>query len=151
MRVYKITPLEKKSIHYVAEMYRDNEDGSISWFNVEDHYRWGQGFIPEDMDCNLPYEDDDTAYCDPNAGWGAELEDGVAQFFEFSDDISEQEQEEIRQAFYDGGIGWLHDGEHEWQFEDDAIIVTGPFKVDLYEEDGTLVQEGVGLRSRTAA
>ena len=54
MRVYRITPLEKKSIFIVYEMFRENDDGSISWFNVEDHYRWGQGFVEEDMDCYLP-------------------------------------------------------------------------------------------------
>ena len=147
-KVYLIKPLEKKSIHYVAEMYRENSDGSISWFNVEDHYRWGQGFIPEDMDCNLPYEGDDTAYCNPSAGWGAELDDGVACFFEFSDDISEEEQEAIKNAFYEGGQGWLHEGDHDWQFEDDAIIVIGPFQVSLCDEDGTVIEENVKLRAR---
>ena len=145
-RVYRITPLEKKSIYYIAEMYRENSNGTISWFNVEDHYRWGQGFIEEEMDCNLPREGDNVAYCDPNAGWGAELDDGVAQNFEFSDDITAQEQEEIREAFYTGGLGWLHEGEHDWQFEDDAIIVLGPFQIDLCEADGTVVEENVPPR-----
>lgn len=147
-QVYRITPLEKKSIYYIAEMFRENDDGSTSWFNVEDHYRWGQGFIDKDMDCNLPYQDDNTVYCDPTAGWGSELDDGIAQNFEFSDDITEQEQEEIKQAFYDGGQAWLHEGEHNWQFEDDAIIVLGPYKVDLCEQDGTIVEENIKLKAR---
>jgi hypothetical protein len=147
-KLYRITPLEKKSIHYVAEMYRENPDGSISWFNVEDHYRWGQGFIGEDMDCNLPYQGDDTAYCDPNAGWGAELDDQVAVWFEFSEDLSEDEQQAIKDAFYEGGWSWLHDGEHEWQIEDDSIVVIGPFKVDLCEDDGTIIEENITLRQR---
>ena len=147
-KVYRITPLEKKSIYYIAEMYRDNPDGSTSWFNVEDHYRWGQGFIEEDMDCNLPYEGDDTAYCNPNAGWGADLQDGVARWFEFSDDISEEEQQQIRDAFDEGEVGWLHDGDHEWQFEDDAIVVLGPFQVDLCEDDGTVIEENIKLKTR---
>ena len=36
MSHYTITPLEKKSIYIVYEMFRENDDGSISWFNVED-------------------------------------------------------------------------------------------------------------------
>lgn len=147
-KVYRITPLEKKSIYYKAEMFRENANGTISWFNVEDHYRWGQGFIEEDMDCNLPYEGDDTVYCNPNAGWGSELEDGVAQWFEFSDDIGEEEQEQIREAFYEGSWGWLHDGEHDWQIEDDYIIVLGPFKVDICEDDGNVIEENVKLKPR---
>ncbi len=145
MNVYKITPLEKKSIYYAAEMYRKKEDGSVSWFNVEDHYRWGQGFISEDMDCNLPSSNDDIAYCDPMAGWGAELDDQVAVFFEFSEDISEEEQEEIKNAFYEGGQGWLHDGDHDWQLEDDAIVVIGPHRVDFCTEDGVVIREHIEL------
>jgi hypothetical protein len=146
-KVYRITPLEKKSIYYGAEMYRNNPDGTISWFNVEDHYRWGQGFIEEDMAVNLPRADEDTAYCDPNAGWGAELEDGVAQVFEFSDDLTDEEKIEVEEAFRDGGLGWLLDGDHDWEIEDDYIVVLGPFKVDLCESNGTVIEENVKLRT----
>jgi len=147
-QVYRIRPLEKKSISAVYEMFRENDDGSTSWFNVEDHYRWGQGFVEADMDINLPYEGDDTAYCKNDCGWGAELDDQVACFFEFSDDISEEEQQEIKDAYYEGGAGWLYDGEHDWQFEDDSIVIAEPFQVDLCEEDGTVVEENVKLRTR---
>ena len=43
MEHYTITPLEKKSISIRYEMYRDNDDGTQSWFNIDDHYRWGKG------------------------------------------------------------------------------------------------------------
>ena len=147
-RVYRIRPLEKKSISAVYEMFRDNPDGSTSWFNVEDHYRWGQGFIEEDMSANLPYQDSKTSYCDPRAGWGAELDDSVACHFEFSDDITEEEQQAIKDAYSEGGAGWLYEGNHNWEFEDDAIIVIAPFQVDLCEEDGTVVEENVKLEPR---
>jgi hypothetical protein len=147
-RVYRITPLEKKSIYAHYEMYRSNADGSTSWFNIDDSYRWGTGFIEEDMDCNLPYRDDDTAYCDPNVGWGAELEDRVSCFFEFSDDLSDLEKQVIEDAYYEDGIGWLYDGEHEWEEEDSSIVVQGPFKVDLCEDDGTVLEENFELKTR---
>lgn len=148
MRVYRITPLEKKSISITYEMYRENVDNSISWFNIEDSYRWGQGFIDEDMDANLPYQDSKTAVCDPRSGWGAELDDSVYCEFEFSEDISEQEQEEIKQAYYEGGAAWLFDGEHEWQEEHSYIEVLAPFRVDLCESDGTVIKENCELESR---
>ena len=146
--VYRITPLEKKSISAVYEMFRENADGSTSWFNIEDHYRWGQGFIEADMDINLPYEGDDTAYCKNDCGWGSELEDGIACYFEFSDDITEEEKAAIEKAYYEGGLGWLFDGEHEWQFEDDAIVILAPFRVDLCEDDGTVIEENIKLKTR---
>ena len=148
MAVYLIKPLEKKSVVYHVEMYRHNKDGSISWFNIDETYRWGQGFIEEDMVCNLPYDDSDVVYCDPNAGWGAELDDSCACWFEYSDDIPDEEKEAIESAYHEGGAGWLFDGEHEWQKEDSALHVLGPFSVSLVEEDGTVIEENVKLRNR---
>ena len=148
MAVYLIKPLEKKSVVYHVEMFRENKDGSISWFNLDETFRWGQGFIEQDMDCNLPYKDSDLAYCDPHAGWGSELDDSCACWFEFSDDIAEEEQEAIKEAYYEGGAGWLFDGEHEWQEEDSAIHVLAPFQVSLVEDDGTIIEENVVLKDR---
>jgi hypothetical protein len=148
MSVYLIKPLEKKSVVWHVEMFRENADGSISWFNLDETFRWGQGFIESDMDCNLPYEDSELAYCDPHAGWGSELDDSCACWFEFSDDITEEEQEAIKEAYYEGGAGWLFDGEHEWQEEDTAIHVLAPFQVSLCEDDGTIIEENVKLKTR---
>ena len=148
MRVYRITPLEKKSITAHYEMFRENPDGTISWVNIDDMYRWGQGFIPEDMDMNLPYVDDHTVYCDPTAGWGPELEDNVACYFEFSDDFTKEDKQNFESAYHEGGAGWLYDGEHDWQEEDSSIIVLGPYRVDLCEEDGTVVEADVKMKDR---
>jgi hypothetical protein len=147
-RVYLIKPLEKKSVVYHVEMFRENADGSISWFNIDDTYRWGQGFIEEDMDCNLPYKDDKIAYTRNDAGWGAELDDSCACNFEFSDDITEEEQEEIKEAYYEGGAAWLFDGEHDWQEEDTSIEIYAPFQISLCEEDGTVIEENIELKPR---
>lgn len=147
-RVYLIKPVDKKSIVYHVEMFRENVDGSISWFNLDETYRWGQGFIEGDMDCNLPWEEDTVAYCKPNVGWGCELEDSINIEFEFSDDINEEEQEEIRQAYYEGGAGWLFDGMHNWQEEDSAIHIYGPYEISLCEDDGTVIEENVKLKPR---
>lgn len=146
--VYRVLPLEKKSISWEIEMYRTNADGSISWFNISDHYRWGQGFIEEDMDCNLPYKGDDTVYCKNDCGWGAELDDQHSCWFEYSDDISNEEKEAIETAYHEGGAGWLFDGDHEWQVEDDYIIITKPYQIDLCNEDGSVIEENIKLKTR---
>ena len=147
-RVYVIKPLEKKSIVYHVEMYRKNPDGSISWFNLDETYRWGQGFIEEDLDCNLPWEGDKVAYCKPDVGWGCEFDDSISVDFEFSDDLSEEEQESIREAYYEGGGGWLYDGDHEWQEEDAAVHIWGPYQVDFCESGGTIIEENIKLKPR---
>lgn len=147
-RVYLIKPLEKKSIQWCAEMYRQNDDGSISWFNMTETYRWGQGFIEEDMDCNLPWEGDDIAYCKNDCGWGSEFEDSTYIEWEFSDDLLESDQQDIKDAYYEGGAGWLFDGEHDWGVEDDYVIVYAPYQISLCDEDGTVIKEQVKLKKR---
>jgi hypothetical protein len=155
--VYLIKPLHKKSICWHIEMFRDNADGSISWFNIDDHYRWGQGFVEEDMDCNLPLEGDLQAHAKMDCGWGAELDDQHACWFEFSDDITEEEQERIKKCYLEGdgdleweraGAAWLYEGNHEWQFEDDYLVIDAPYQVSLCEDDGTVIEENVKLRTR---
>jgi len=141
MPVYLIKPLEKKSVVYHVEMYRNNADGSISWFNIDETYRWGQGFIEEDMDCNLPWEGDPVAYTKPDVGWGCEFDDGISCYFEFSDDMTDDEKEAIEQAYYDGGAGWLYDGEHDWQEEDSAVHIIAPYQVSLCADDGEIIEE----------
>lgn len=152
---YRITPLEKKSISITYEMFRENTDGTISWFNVEDHYRWGRGFLAEDMDVNLGFSGDAQQYCKAEDGEfeGCEFEDQHACWFEFSNDIGEEEQEEIKRMYLEGdedgrgGAGWIHEGEHEWQIEDDYVIVLGPYKVEFCDENGEVIREVV-LRTR---
>ena len=146
--VYCIKPLEKKSISWRVEMYRENEDGSISWFNMEELYRWGQGFIEEELDCNLPWKGDNSAHCRTDAGWGCEFEDSISIDWEFSDDIPELEQQEIKESYYEGGAAWLFDGEHDWQTEDDYVIVLAPFSVDYASDNGDIINENVELRER---
>ena len=147
-KVYCIKPLEKKSISWRVEMYRANDDGSTSWFNMEELYRWGQGFIEADMDSNLPYKDSTLVYCKTNVGWGCEFDDSISIDWEFSDDIPELEQQEIKELYYGGGAGWLFDGEHDWQTEDDYVIVLAPFSVDYANDNGDIINENVELKER---
>jgi hypothetical protein len=146
-KVYRIKPLEKKSIVYHVEMFRENEDGTISWFNLDETYRWGQGFIEEDMDVNLPWEGDPIAYCKPEPGWGCEFDDNISVEWEFSDDISEMEQQELKELYYEGGASWLPIV-HTWQEEDVAVLVYGPYQIDLCEDDGTVIEENVKPKPR---
>jgi hypothetical protein len=83
-----------------------------------------------------------------DCGWGAELDDQHACWFEYSDDFTDEQKEEFETAYHEGGAGWLFDGEHEWQFEDDYLIIDAPYQVSLCEDDGTVIEENVKLRTR---
>ena len=100
------------------------------------------------MDCNLPYEGDTQAYCKNDCGWGSELEDGVACYFEYSDDFTDEQKEAFETSYHEGGAGWLFDGEHDWQVEDDYLVISAPYQVSLCEEAGTVIEENVKLKPR---
>jgi hypothetical protein len=151
MSVYLIKPLEKKSVQWVVEMFRQNDNDTVSWFTMRETYRWGQGFIEEDLDCNLPWKEDDIAYARTDCGWGCEFDDSIGIEWEFSDDITETEQQEIKESYYEGGAAWLFDGEHEWGVEDDQVVIYAPFEISLCEDDGTVIEENIKLKPRPAA
>jgi hypothetical protein len=100
------------------------------------------------MGYNLPYDDDKIAYTKQDIGWGCEFDDSISVDWEFSDDISKLEQQELKELYYEGGAGWLYDGEHDWQEEDAAVHVIAPFQVSLCEQDGTVIEENVKLKPR---
>jgi len=154
--VYRIKPLHKKSICWHIELYRENDDNSISWANIDDHYRWGQGFVEEDMACNLPTADSSYAHARTDCGWGAELDDQHACWFEFSDDITEEEQEKFKECYLNGdpddeygrgGAAWVFEGNHQWQLEDEYLVIDAPFQVDLCDDNGSVLQENVRLKT----
>lgn len=140
--LYRIKPTDKKSVEAFYDVYSKDEQGNIRGWSVTELYRWGQGFV-EDID-ELPYSDDSEHNVDPTIGWGCELEDLCAVYFEFDESFSDEEKAEVEKLWYEGdpndeygrsGAAWLYDGEHDWEVEDDSITILGPFVVDKIDED----------------
>ena len=131
--LYRIKPSDKKSVEAYYDVYSKDEQGNIRGWSVTELYRWGQGFVEDESE--LPYNDDRYHSVDPTIGWGCELEDLCAVDFEFDDSFTDEEKEEIEELWADGGAGWLYDGEHDWEVEEDTITILGPFVVDKIDED----------------
>jgi hypothetical protein len=131
--LYRIKPQDKKSVEAFYDVFSKDEQGNIRGWSVTEMYRWGQGFVEDESE--LPFSDDRYHSVDPTIGWGCELEDLCAVDFEFDDSFTEEEKEEIEQLWADGGAGWLYDGEHNWEVEEDTITILGPFVVDKIDED----------------
>ena len=152
-KFYKITPLEKKSVEYFVDVYETMPDGSIRGFDVTETWRWGQGWREED---NPVMEGEDTVFCNPQDGWGCELDDLCAVYVNFSDGFTEEEKAKIEailrgeQEDEDGrwGTAWIYDGDHNWQVEDDHVAIIGPVKVDLCDENGDVIEENTKLEPR---
>jgi hypothetical protein len=131
--LYRIKPADKKSVEAFYDVFSKDEQGNIRGWSVTELYRWGQGFVEDESE--LPFSDDRYHSVDPTIGWGCELEDLCAVDFEFDDSFTEEEKEEIEQLWADGGAGWLYDGDHNWEVEEDTITILGPFVVDKIDED----------------
>ena len=131
--LYRIKPKDKKSVEAFYDVYSKDEQGNIRGWSVTETYRWGQGFV--ETEDELPYSDDQYHCVDPSIGWGCELDDLCACWFEFDDSFTEEEKEQIEQLWEDGGAGWLYDGDHKWEVEEDTITILGPFIVDKIDED----------------
>jgi hypothetical protein len=133
--IYRIKPLEKKSVEVYYDVYSINEMGTVRGFTITETYRWGFGF--RDLDNAVDEWDvEHGVVCDPQIGWGTDAEDLCACYFDFDDSFTEQERAEIEAAWEDGGAGWLYDGEHNWLVEEDSVKIYGPVQVDLVDEDG---------------
>lgn len=150
MNLFRIRPVEKKSIEYFVDLYEVLPDGTKRGFDVTHYYRWGQGFRTED---NPVYADElRTVYCNPETGLGSELDDLCGADVNFDDGkFSQEEQDHIRALLSyeteddDGlsGLAWIYDGDHNFQVDDDHIAIIGPVQIDLVNAHGEVISENI--------
>ena len=149
-RVYRISPIEKKSVEYFVDVFERLPDGSIRGFEVTEYWRWGYGYREED-DLPWKFELQSGIHCNPQVGWGCELDDLCGVYVNFSEGFTEEEREEIEalcrgeREDEDGrwGTAWIYDGDHNWEIEDDHVRIIGPVKIDLLDENGELLEENI--------
>lgn len=151
-QLYRITPLDKKSVEYFVDVYEELADGSIRGFDVTETWRWGQGF--RELDDPVYTSEQDRVHCQPAVGWGSELDDLCAVYVNFSEGFTPEEKAEIEailrweQEDEDGrsGTAWLYDGDHNWVIEDEHVAILGPVQVDLVDEEtGEVCEENIAL------
>ena len=153
-RLYRISPLHKKSVEYFVDVFERLPDESVRGFDVTEVWRWGYGFREEDEPV-WKYEVESGIHCRPEVGWGCELDDLCAVYINFGDGFTDDEKEEIG-AIIRGekeddqgrwGTAWLYDGDHNYQIEDNYVRIIGPVKIDLVDADGygddAIVEENV--------
>ena len=141
-RLYRITPLQKKSVEYFVDVFEKLPDGSVRGFDVTEVWRWGYGF--RELDEPVWKYEADCVNCRPDVGWGCELEDLCAVHVNFGEGFTDSEKQEIEAILCgekeddDGrwGTAWLYDGDHNWEIEDDHVRIIGPVKIDLVDESG---------------
>lgn len=151
MKLYRITPLEKKNVSIGYDVFEELDNGDIRSWRVEELYRWGCGYRAEDDPVSEWESKNNGISCDLNVGWGPDLDDQISVDFEFGDGFTDEEKSEIENNWNEGGAGWLYDGEHNWQVDDDSLMIYGPVKIDLIDDDtGNILEENVQPKNDTA-
>lgn len=142
-KVYRITPLEKKNAEIIYDVFEDKE-GQLRNFHIEELYRWGLGFR-EETDPVTEYEYSTKAIaCPTDVGYGQELDDLINVSFDFDESFSEEEKDEIKELWYEGGASWLYDGEHNWEVDHSSITIYGPVQIDLIDDmTGEVFEENI--------
>jgi hypothetical protein len=143
-RLYRITPLEKKSVEYFVDVFERLPDGSIRGFDVTEVWRWGVGFREEDEEVWAWEIGSNGVHCRPQVGWGCELDDLCAVYVNFSDGFTDTDKADIEAILRwekeddDGrcGTGWIYDGDHNWEVEDEHVCITGPVRIDFVDANG---------------
>ena len=144
--LYRIRPVDKKSIEAYYDVYKELPDGTTKGFSILELYRWGQGFVESEEE--LPNADSRSCSVDPALSDGCELDDLINVEFEFDDTFTDEEKQEIEDAWYDGGLGWLVDGEHDWLIDYESITIYGPYQVDkiTYSDHNIVSEEQIELK-----
>lgn len=150
-KVYRITPLEKKNAEILYDVFEEMEDGSTRSWHIEELYRWGLGFRHVDNPVTEWEVNSKAITCDTDAGYGAELDDLINVSFNFDENFTEEEKDELKNLWYEGGAGWLYDGDHNWQVDYDSLTIYGSVKIDLID-DSTLeiFEENIQPKSESA-
>lgn len=164
-RLYRITPLEKKNVEYFVDVFEHMPDGRIRGFDVTEIWRWGYGFREEDDPVWAFEIGSNGVHCNPQIGWGCELDDLISVYVDFGcwdmqgntydDGFTEEEKAQIEAILRgedqdeDGrwGTAWVYDGDHAWEVEDDHVRIVGPVRIDLVDEagygDSAIIEENV--------
>lgn len=144
--VVRLTPLEKKSIRQMIQLYDIPNDPNQKFVEINETYRWGYGYKEGD-ELNystglLPYEDE--FYCDPTIGHGSELDDLCSVWFDYEGPWTDEEKQQFEETWENGdpedpdgrsGMAWLYDWNEKWQIEDEQIIINGPVQYDIMHKE----------------
>lgn len=152
---YVVRPTEKKSISRRYIIFENQENGNLRRFDVEEHYRWGQGFLISQSD--LPDINATEVFCQGDVGnLYHNLDDIIDIWFTFDENFTEEEQEFIRKNYVDGDdnghmmTGWVYEGSHGKNFDvdDEQIVILAPFEIDLvYADNGEVIQSNIKLEN----
>jgi len=123
MSLWKISTVDKKNV--VDHWYFIKNGDDNKWARVEEHWRWG--YVIVDSKKKPVFDDNADGFniYDYDV-YDQETDDGVGTWFEYSDDITAEEQAEFQNAYWEGleevnNAGWM-DEENDRMFFGEVTV-----------------------------
>lgn len=115
---WKITTKDKKSV-VVKETFIKEVNGETFWAEMETTYRWGHAIVADNCK-DLDLQNDGGLYLGQFDIEDQDQDDGVACWWSYSDNMTDELKEEIEAAWdenwYEGieNADWYHDDTELW-------------------------------------
>ena len=136
MATWTLKTLHKKSAYERQHWHKDGKE-----IIREEGYRWGTFYCESDEQPDIDLVNDDGYEIGQDEyEWELDsLDDGCWAEWEFPEDISEEEREEIENAWEENYFEGME--ELGWSNDDTDYILQGP--LELSDEDGNTVGSGL--------
>jgi hypothetical protein len=123
MSLWKISTVDKKNVVDHWFFIKNGDDNK--WAKVEEHWRWG--YVIVDSKKKPVFDDNADGFniYDYDV-YDQETDDGVGTWFEYSDSVTEEEQAEFENAYWEGleevnNAGWM-DEENDRMFFGEVTV-----------------------------
>ena len=122
---YKITPLLDNNIKYFAKICKI-ENPTTSCWTVAEKWGTGQGFRL--LDDYIDELEPPLVICNPDIGWGADLKNLVEVNFNFNNNFTITQQQELQDLWHNSRSLLADCG---WRIDQQSIHITGPMNIQL--------------------
>ncbi len=127
MSLWKISTVDKKNV--VDHWYFIKNGDDNKWAKVEEHWRWG--YVIVDSKKKPVFDDNADGFNIYEYDvYDQETDDGVGTWFEYSDDVTAEEQAEFQNAYWEGLEEVNNAG---WMDEDNDRMFFGEVTVEKYK------------------
>jgi hypothetical protein len=123
MSLWKISTVDKKNVVDHWFFIKNGDDNK--WAKVEEHWRWGYVIVDSKKKPIFDDNADGFNIYDYDV-YDQETDDGVGTWFEYSDSVTEEEQAEFENAYWEGleevnNAGWM-DEENDRMFFGEVTV-----------------------------
>lgn len=129
---WKISTKDKKSV-VVTETFLKEVDGEVFRAEMETTYRWGHVIVADNCK-DLDIENDGGLYLGQFDIEDQEQDDGVACWWTYSDNVTDEMKQEVEAAWDEDWYEGLENA--DWELDDTEVWFYGPLEVvDLGGEE----------------